>query len=418
MFSLSVKSGVAALLVMAATVVFAQGNQQARVIGVVTEKQGSGAKVKTDAGEVYSVVFAPQTKFQKIAPGQTSLKDAETIGESDISDGDRVLARGTSTDPKTIVALSVILMSKTDLAAKQQKDRQDWTRRGVAGTVTAVNPAGKTITIKLPQLGTTDQLVTVTPKPEAPLRRYSADSVKFADAKIAPLTDVKPGDQLRARGEKSEDGKSFTADEIVSGSFQTLAGTVVAVDAGTGEVQIKNIDNNKPMTVKVTADAAIKRLPEGGGFGGGVNGPGGGGGFGGGNRSEGGARPEGAARAEGGQRPEGAPGGPGGQGQRAGGGPGAGGPGGGGRGPDLARILEMLPPSTLADVKPGETIIVAGTKGAATDKVTAITLLANAQRFVDMRRAMAARAQAAGGGQGSSGPVTNWNLGEMSIPAP
>ena len=78
----------------------------------------------------------------------------------------------------------------------------------------------------------------------------------------------------------------------------------------------------------------------------------------------------------------------------------------------------MLPPSTLADVKPGETIIVAGTRGTATDKVTAITLLANAQRFVDMRRAMAARAQAAGGGQGSSGPATNWNLGEMSIPMP
>src|SRR4051794_39792563 len=298
MFSLAVKSGVAALLgVVAATTVFAQANPQARVIGVVTEKQGSGAKVKTDAGDVYSLVFAPQTKFQKIAPGQTSLKDAGTIAASDISDGDRVLARGTSTDPKTIVALSVVLMSKTDLAAKQQKDRQDWTRRGVAGTVTAVNPASKTITIKLPQLGTTDQLVTITPKPEAPVRRHSADSVKFADAKIAPLTEIKPGDQLRARGDKSEDGKTLTADEIVSGSFQTLAGTVVAVDAGTGEVQIKNIDNNKPMTVKVTADAAIKRLPEGGGFGGGVGGQGGG--FGDRNRPEGGARPEGAARAEG-----------------------------------------------------------------------------------------------------------------------
>ena len=194
--------------VVAATTVFAQANQQARVIGVVTEKQGSGAKVKTDAGDVYSLVFAPQTKFQKIAPGQTSLKDAETIAASDISDGDRVLARGTSTDPKTIVALSVVLMSKTDLAAKQQKDRQDWTRRRSRWNGDCRKPGEKTITIKLPQLGTTDQLVTITPKPEAPLRRYSADSVKFADAKIAPLTEIKAGDQLRARGDKSEDGKS------------------------------------------------------------------------------------------------------------------------------------------------------------------------------------------------------------------
>src|SRR3954470_19220434 len=111
MFSLSVKSGVAALLVMAATTVFAQGNQQARVLGVVTEKQGSGAKVKTDAGEVYSIVFSPESKFQKIAPGETTLKNAQIITSGDLSEGDRVLARGTGTDPKTIVVQSLVVMS-------------------------------------------------------------------------------------------------------------------------------------------------------------------------------------------------------------------------------------------------------------------------------------------------------------------
>jgi hypothetical protein len=367
-------------------------------------------------------VFAPETKFQRIAPGQTSLKDATTITMSDINDGDRVLARGTATDPKTIVALSVVLMSKTDIAEKQQKDQQEWVRHGIAGTVTAVNSASRTITIRLPQLGTTDQLVTVTAKPNAATRRYSPDSVKFADAKVAPLTEVHPGDQLRARGEKSEDGKSFTADELVSGSFQTLAATVVSVDAASGELQVKNIDTNKLMSVKVTPEAAVKRLPEGGPMGGGFGGNGG-------PRPGGeGARPEGAPRAEGAPRGEGAagaqraggfggPGGPGGAGG-AGGPGGPGGPGGGMRGPDLAQLFERLPASTVAEVKPGETIIVAGTRGAANDKVTAIKLLANAQRFVDMRRAMAARAQAASGGSNNAGPGGNWNLGEMSIPTP
>jgi len=303
----AVTKSFAALLVMTAAA-FAQANQQARVIGVITEKQGSGAKVRNDAGETYSVVFAPETKFQRIAPGQTSLKDATTITMSDINDGDRVLARGTATDPKTIVALSVVLMSKTDIAEKQQKDQQEWVRHGIAGTVTAVNPASRTITIRLPQLGTTDQLVTVTAKPNAATRRYSPDSVKFADAKVAPLTEVHPGDQLRARGEKSEDGKSFTADELVSGSFQTLAATVVSVDAASGELQVKNIDTNKLMSVKVTPEAAVKRLPEGGPMGGGFGGNGG-------PRPGGeGARPEGAPRAEGAPRGEGATGG-----QRAGG---------------------------------------------------------------------------------------------------
>jgi len=399
-------------LVLTALVALAQApQQQARVIGVVTEKQGSGAKIKTDSGDVYSIVFAPETKFQRIAPGQTSLKDAAAIQMADISDGDRVLARGTSTDPKTIVALSVILMSKTDLAEKQQKDRKEWQQRGIAGTVTAVDPKAKAITIRLPQLGVTEQLVAVSLKDNAPLRRYAPDSVKFADAKIAALDDVKPGDQLRARGEKSQDGKAFTADEVVTGSFQTLAGTVVSVDPTGGEMQIKNLDSNKVMSVKVTTDSTVRRLPEGGGmFGGagggmrppGANGQGPAGGA--------GTPPAGAGRAEGGPRAGGfaGAGGPGGQG-----GPGS------GRMPDLGQLLERLPPSTLADVKPGETVIVASTKGASTDKVTAITMLGNAARFVEMRRAMAARSEAASGRNSGSGPGGNWNLGDMSmIPAP
>jgi len=408
------RNSLTSALVLTAIAALAQApQQQARVIGVVTEKQGSGAKIKTDAGDVYSVVFAPETKFQRIAPGQTSLKDAATIEMSDISDGDRVLARGTSTDPKTIVALSVILMSKTDLAEKQQKDRKEWQQRGIAGTVTAVDPKAKAITIRLPQLGATEQLVAVSMKENAPLRRYAPDSVKFADAKVAALDDVKPGDQLRARGDKSQDGKAFTADEVVTGSFQTLAGTVVAVDSTSGEMQIKNLDSNKVMSVKVTADSTVRRLPEGGMFGGagggmrppGANGAGPAGG--------GGAPPAGAGRAEGGPRPGGmaGPGGPGGPG-------GQGGPG-GGRMPDLGQLLERLPPSTLDDVKPGETVIVASTKGASTDKVTAITMLGNAGRFVEMRRAMAARTEAASGRNSGSGPGGNWNLGDMSmIPAP
>jgi len=415
------KQLLAAAILTASVAAFAQAPQQTRVLGVVTEKQGVGAKVKTDAGDVYDIVFAPQTKFQKIAPGQTSLKDATDITMGDINSGDRVLARGTATDAKTVVALSVILMSKTDLADKQQKERMDWTRRGISGTVTAVSAPTKEITIRLPQVAAAEQLVKVTLKDNAPSRRYTQDSVKFADAKISLLTDVKPGDQLRARGDKSEDGTKFTADEIVTGSFQTVAMTVVSVNAEAKELQVKNLDTNKVMTVRLTADSTVRRIPEGGGMGmmggmgGGMMGGGGPGGPGGAGGGQG--RPQGAPApaVEGGRTAGSAgPGGPGG----GPGGPGGGAPGGrvggfgGGRMPDLSQIMERMPASTLAEVKVGETLIVAGTKGASPDRITAITMLTNAEAFVNLRRAAAARAGIAGG---FGGPGGNWSPGDMSM---
>ena len=37
-----------------------------------------------------------------------------------------------------------------------------------------------------------------------------------------PSTQIQPGDQLRARGEKSADGTEITAEEVVSGTFRNI----------------------------------------------------------------------------------------------------------------------------------------------------------------------------------------------------
>ena len=65
-------------------------------------------------------------------------------------------------------------------------------------------------------------------------RRYAGDSVKFEDAKPGTLAQIQTGDQLRVRGAKSEDGSSIQAEEIVSGSFKNLAGTIATIDAAAG----------------------------------------------------------------------------------------------------------------------------------------------------------------------------------------
>ena len=93
-------------------------------------------------------------------------------------------------------------------------------------------------------------------------RRYAPDSVRFSDAKPSTLAELEPGDQLRALGDKNEDGTRLEAEEVVSGNFRTAAGTVTALDTAAGEVRIKELGSGKPLVIKVTSEASLRRLPQ------------------------------------------------------------------------------------------------------------------------------------------------------------
>src|SRR5262249_53961789 len=103
--------------------------------------------------------------------------------------------------------------------------------------------------------------VTVRVSAETVMRRYAPDSTKFDDAKPAPLDAIKPGDQLRARGSRSEDGGELKADEIVSGTFHNLSGLVSSVDAGAGTLTLHDLATKKTVTVKVNAESQLRKLP-------------------------------------------------------------------------------------------------------------------------------------------------------------
>ena len=92
-------------------------------------------------------------------------------------------------------------------------------------------------------------------------RRYAGDSVKFEDAQVGTMAQIQPGDQVRVRGTKSEDGTSIQAAEIVSGSFRNIAGTVASIDAAAGTATIQDLATKKTVVVKVTANSEVKKLP-------------------------------------------------------------------------------------------------------------------------------------------------------------
>lgn len=331
----------------------AQAQAAKSFVGTVSAIKAKTAEIefKPDSTAPVVLKIGSNTIAQKIAPGEKDLKKAEPIQITEVAVGDRVLV---TPEPGTSDLRRVVVMSAVDIAKRNQADSLDWTRRGVSGVVATIQ--GNEITLKTRTMGGEKQAV-VTVGDQTSYKRYAPDSVKFADAKVSKLAEVCVGDQLRARGQKSDDGLAVKADDVVFGTFLTKAGSVTAVNLESKEVTVKDLANNKPLVIKFTADSQLKKMPDLSAMGGMGRGP--------------------------------APAG----------GPPAGQPRSGGM--DISQMLERMPAGKLEDLKPGDTIVVSSTKGAKSDQITAITFLSNAGMLIQM-----ASMQAGGGRQGTGGAMS------------
>src|SRR5260370_18141976 len=178
-------------------------------------------KVKADDGVNYTVSFQDNTAYLRMPFGEKDQKKATKIEISDVAVGDGLIARGPlAEDTKTVTVRTVIVMTKEDVAKKQQQDHADWQKRGVVGTVTSVNPDSKEITVNLHGR---DNKSLVIDAGKTSFRRYASESVRFADAKPSSFAELQLRDTVRVLGDKTEDGSRLKAEELVSGSFQTIA---------------------------------------------------------------------------------------------------------------------------------------------------------------------------------------------------
>jgi hypothetical protein len=233
----------------------------AKSLGTVISVAGKTITLAPESGGEMTVTVQDDARVLRVEPGSTDLKNAAPLALEDLQPGDRILVRGKPGDSgKSLLAVSVIAMKKADLAEKHAHERAEWQRNGVGGLVTAVDAAAGTLQIDTSALGA-NKHVTITTTQGTVLRRYAPGSVNFDEATAAPLAQIKAGDQLRARGSRSADGNSLAADEVVSGSFRNIAGTVAAVDANAKSITVNDLATNRPVVVKVSAISQLKKLP-------------------------------------------------------------------------------------------------------------------------------------------------------------
>jgi hypothetical protein len=337
--------------------------QVAKAVGVIKSIQADSITVASESGGEGDIVakLTSSTKILRVPPGEKDLRNATALQAQDLQPGDRVLVRGQASadgggHTVVITALAVIVMKQADVAAKQQHDRDDWQKRGVGGLVTKVDPATGSITISSSGMGV-NRSIAIHISKDTILRRYAPDSVKFDDAKPAPVEQIKVGDQLRARGTRNPDGSEVSAEEIVSGAFRNIAGTIKVIDASSNRMTVQDAISKSAVVVKVSPDSQMKKLPaemaqriamrlKG------MAGAGG----------AGGAPPSTSAESQAARGPSG--------------GQGGNGP------PDFQRMLSRLPDSTLADMQKGDAVMIVSTEGGDSGAVTAITLLAGVEAIL------------------------------------
>ncbi len=346
-------------------------NSTVRPVGTIKAINGNAVTVTTDSGSEITVLVQSSTRVLRMAPGQKDLKDAAPLPLTDLQPGDRMIIRGSlAADGKSVVASSLLVMRKADIEERQEREREDWQKRGVGGLVSAVNPASGTITLSTAASGS-GKTISVRVSKDTIVRRYVPESVRFQDAKPGTLDQIKSGDQLRARGALSADGGELSAEEIVSGSFRNIAGTVAAIDPGESTLSVMDLFTKKPVSVKITGDSQLRKVP-----------------------------PMVAQRIA--TRLKGSPPAVGNSSapktDQAPGEAGSSRPRGAG---DLQQMLNRLPAVTLADLQKGDAVMLVTMQGGANNALNAITLLTGVEPILT----------ASPNGEGAAMLLSPWSLG-------
>jgi hypothetical protein len=365
--------------------------QTVRPVGAIKNVSGNTITLTPDSGADVTILVQESARILRVDPGQKDLKTAVPIHIEDLQPGDRILVFAKAVaDGKPVEASIVVAMKSADVEAKQQQERQEW-QRGVSGLVSAVDPTAGTITISSaasgPSAAGAASKTTVRTAKTSVIRRYAPDSVKFSDAKLSSLDQIKPGDQLRARGKRSGDGGEFAADQIVCGSFQNIAGAITVVDASANTIRVADLISKKPVLVKIAADSQLHKLPpemaqhiamrlKGGADSNASSGAPG--------NSDG--APTGAHGGSSAQGATQSPIGPGGASQN--------------RSAAFQQFVNRMPQSPLSDFKKGDVVMIVSTEGSVPGEVTAITVLGGVEPLLSA---------APHGGQAMT--LSPWNIG-------
>lgn len=355
-----------------------------------TSVQGSVTKVdlaakvisvKTTTGDT-TVKFSDLTKVMQLPPGEADTKKATPLKLEEMGPGDHILARVQTKDPTGLPAGFLYINRAADIAKENSAKAQAWQTQAVAGMVESVDAAGKKITMKVKgATGQPDRDVALDLSGNVNYQRFSDKTFEYENADASA---IKSGDHLRVLGTKNADVTEIKVTDVAADAIKQIGATIKSIDPATGQI-LATDTAKKPVTITVRAATKVKRLDDGTalmiarivnptfqGTGGG----------------RGAGRGAGAGGGDGAGAGGGAGRGFGGGGQAGGGAPGGSGFGGrgGGRGrggaAQIQNLIDQQPDAKIADLKPGEPIIVSGPSSPDSSSFSAMMVLAGVDQIL------------------------------------
>ncbi len=339
----------------------AQQTAAPRQSGTVKAVTPQDFVLTTSAGQDFAVNLSGTARILLVDPTTKDVKSAQQGTIADIAGGDKVIVTGTPGDTgQTLTATRVYVLKSGAIAAMHAQEQAAWAR-SVGGIVRSVDPATGAITVAN-GLRTT----TVNTSGSTLVRRYAGGSVRFQDAVKSDVAAIHPGDQIQARGQRSPDGATVTAEEIVTGSFSNFSGLLTAVDPAAGTVTLKDLASKRSVTVALTGQSNLRHLSPA--FAQGMA-----------------ARAGGAGQTTAPGQTPGHPSGdtapPAGSGAQSSAAAGAASRPAAPR-MDLSRVLNRLPAETVTDLKPGEAVMIVASNNQETGRPTAITMVSGVEQIL------------------------------------
>jgi hypothetical protein len=334
--------------------------------------------VKTATGDT-TVKFSDQTQLMQLPPGEADTKKATPIKAEEMGPGDHILARVQTKDLTGLPARSVYINRAADIAKENSAKLLAWQTQAVSGYVESIDAVGKKATMKVKgTAGQPDRDVALDLSGAVNYQRFSDKTFEYENADAAA---IKVGDHLRVLGTKNADVTQIKVTDAAADAIKQIGATVKSIDPATGVITATDTAK-KPVTITVRAATKVKRLddptalmiarivnPTFQGMGG--RGAG-----------RGAAAGDGAGAGGGGGRGFGA------GGQAGGGAPGGSGFGGrgGGRGrggaAQIQNLIDQQPDAKIADLKPGEPIIISGPSSPDSSSFSAMMVLAGVDQIL------------------------------------
>jgi hypothetical protein len=232
------------------------------LIGTVTaiDSAAQTVTVKQDKNGTEYTARLGETKTILSVPPGTKPADlrqvARRITAADIHQGDRIelYYSADATNGNTIAPRAAVVMSGSALEAARAAEAEAW-QHSTVGVVASVDPTAQilSIIVRTPE---GSKPMTLTASPSTQFTRYSVASPKSPAA--ANFSDIQPGDILRVIGETSPDGTTMAAQKVYIAPRQLPA---VVVSNADGKLVVKDLRNKQNVTVEVTPQTQIHKLP-------------------------------------------------------------------------------------------------------------------------------------------------------------